>query len=77
MANKYNCQLITPNGIKDVTIFADTVHPDSTCATRFQRRIRVVGDFGTSELSFQLVAQYPTDSLIIESIDYNIKENEL
>jgi hypothetical protein len=77
MANRYNCLLITPEGTKDITIFADTVHPDSTCATRFQRKIRIIGDYGSPEFSFQLVAQYPTEKLVIESIDYNVKENEL
>jgi hypothetical protein len=75
--NKYNCLLILPEGTKDITIFADSVHPDSTCATRFHKKIKVIGLYGTPETSFDLVAQYPTDRLIIESIEYNlIDDNE-
>jgi len=75
--NRYNCLLILPEGIKDITILADTVHPDSTCATRFQKKVEVIGLYGTPETGFQLVGQYPTDRFIIESIEYNIKENDL
>jgi hypothetical protein len=74
--NRYNCLLLLPSETKDITIYADSVHPDSTCATRFHRKIKVIGDYGTPETSFGLVAQYPTDRLIIKSIDENIK-NEL
>jgi hypothetical protein len=75
--NRYNCLLILPEGTKDITILADTVHPDSTCATRFQKKVEVIGLYGTPETSFQLVGQYPTDRFVIESIEYNIKENEI
>jgi hypothetical protein len=75
--NRYNCLLILPEGTKDMTILADTVHPDSTCATRFQKKVEVIGLYGTPETSFQLVGQYPTDRFVIESIEYNIKENEI
>ena len=75
--NRYNCLLILPEGIKDITILADTVHPDSTCATRFQKKVEVIGLYVTPETGFQLVGQYPTDRFIIESIEYNIKENDL
>ncbi len=71
--NRYNCLLILPEGIKDVTILADTIHPDSTCATRFQKRVRRIGDYGSPEVGFDLVGQYPTERLIIESVDYNIE----
>jgi hypothetical protein len=75
--NRYNCLLILPEGTKDITILADTVHPDSTCATRFQKKVEVIGLYGTPETGFQLVGQYPTDRFVIESIEYNIKENEI
>jgi hypothetical protein len=75
--NRYNCLLILPEGTKDITILADTVHPDSTCATRFQKKVEVIGLYGTPETGFQLVGQYPTDRFVIESIEYNIKENGL
>ena len=74
--NKYNCLLILPEGTKDVTILADTVHPDSTCATRFHKRVKVTGLYGTPETGFEIVAQYPTERLVIESIDYNIETPE-
>ncbi len=75
--NRYNCLLILPEGTKDITILADTVHPDSTCATRFQKRVRRIGEYGSPEVGFELVGQYPTDRFIIESVEYNIKENDL
>jgi len=75
--NRYNCLLILPEGTKDIMIVADSVHPDSTCATRFQKKVEVIGLYGTPETGFELVSQYPTDRFIIESIEYNIKENEL
>lgn len=67
--NRYNCLLILPEGTKDITILADTVHPDSTCATRFQKKVSRIGDYGTPETGFELVGQYPTERLIIESIE--------
>jgi len=65
--------LILPEGTKDIIIEAESVHPDSTCATRFHKKVKVIGDYGTPETSQYLVAQYPTDRFIIESIDYNIE----
>jgi len=75
--NKYNCLIILPEGTKDITILADTVHPDSTCATRFQTIVTRYGDYGAPEVGFELTAQYPTDRLIIESVDYKISKDEL
>jgi hypothetical protein len=77
MANRYNCLLILPEGTKDITIIADSVHPDSTCATRFHKKVKVIGLYGTPETGFEIVGQYPTDRFIIESIDYNFTENDL
>jgi hypothetical protein len=74
--NRYNCLLILPEGTKDITILADSVHPDSTCATRFHKKIKVTGSYGTPESGFELVGQYPTDKFIIESIDYDINKTE-
>ena len=74
--NRYHCLIILPEGTKDITIEADTVHPDSTCATRFQKKVKVIGLYGTPETNYVLVGQYPTDRFIIESVEYNIKINE-
>lgn len=74
--NRYNCFLIVGSELKPITIEADVVHPDSTCATRFQKKVEVLGLYGTPETGFQIVGQYPTDRLIIESVDYNIYKNE-
>lgn len=71
--NRYHCLLILPEGTKDITILADNVHPDSTCATRFHKRIQVIGSYGTRETAYEIVSQYPTDRFIIESVDYNIE----
>jgi hypothetical protein len=67
--NRYNCFLILPEGTKEITIFADTVHPDSTCATRFHKHVKKIGMYGSPESGFELVCQYPTDRFIIESIE--------
>jgi hypothetical protein len=68
--NRYNCLLIVGSELKPITIEADTVHPNSTCATRFQRKYKKsVMEYGGWETGFELVAQYPTDRLIIESIE--------
>ena len=74
--NRYHCLIILPEGTKDITIEADTVHPDSTCATRFQKKVKVLGLYGTPETNYELVGQYPTDRFIIESIEYNFQINE-
>ena len=75
--NRYNCIVILPNDVKEMKILADSVHPDTTCATRFHRKTKIIGDYGTPETSFALVAQYPTDRLIIKSIDENINDELL
>jgi hypothetical protein len=67
--NRYNCLLILPEGTKDMTILADTVNPDSTYATIFHKRIKVIGLYGTPETGFEVVGQYPTEMLVVESID--------
>jgi hypothetical protein len=66
---RYNCFLIIGSELKEVTILADTVHPDSTCATRFHKKVNVIGEYGSRETHFELVAQYPSDRLVIESIE--------
>jgi hypothetical protein len=65
---RYNCFLIIGTELKEVTILADTVHPDSTCATRFHRKVKVIGEYRTPETHFELVAQYPSERLVIESV---------
>jgi len=74
--NRYNCLLIIGSELKTITIEAENVHPDSTCATRFHKKVKMIGGHGTSETNYTLVGQYPTDRLIIESVDYNIYNNE-
>jgi hypothetical protein len=71
---RYNCLVILPEGTKPVTIIADMVHPDSTCATRFHKKVKVIGDYGTPETWFELICQYPTDRFIIESIEDSLEE---
>jgi hypothetical protein len=66
---RYNCFLIIGAELKEVTILADTVHPDSTCATRFHRKVKVIGEYRTPETHFELVAQYPSERLVIESVE--------
>jgi hypothetical protein len=74
--NRYHCFLIVGSELKSITIEADTVHPDSTCATRFQKKVEVLGLYGTPETGFQIIGQYPTDKFVIESVDYNIVDDE-
>lgn len=66
---RYNCFLIVGTELKEVTIEADTVHPDSVCATRFHKKVKVIGEYGSSETHFELTAQYPSDRLVIESVE--------
>ena len=66
---RYNCFLIVGSELKEVTIEADTVHPDSVCATRFHKKVKVIGEYGSVETHFELTAQYPSDRLVIESIE--------
>jgi hypothetical protein len=66
---RYNCFLIIGSELKEVTVLADTVHPDSTCATRFHRKVKVIGEYRTPETHFELVAQYPSERLVIESVE--------
>ena len=70
---KYNCFVIVGNELKEVTIIADTCNSDSTCATRFYKKVQVIGLYGTPEKGFEMVAQYPTDKLVITSVE-NIEE---
>ena len=66
---KYNCFIIVGNELKEVTIIADTCNSDSTCATRFYKKVQVIGLYGTPESSFELAAQYPSDRFIVDSIE--------
>jgi hypothetical protein len=66
---RYSGYLIVGSETKAIEVIADTVHPDATCATRFHKKITVTGDWGTPETGFELVAQYPSDRLIIDSIE--------
>jgi len=66
---KYSGYLIIGSETKSVEVIADSVHPDSTCATRFHKKINVIGDYGVREMGFELVAQYPSDRLVIDSIE--------
>jgi hypothetical protein len=75
--NRYNCFLIIGGELKPITIEAESVHPDSTCETRFHKKVKVIGDYGSPETSYELVGQYPTDKFIIESVEYNIEKNGL
>jgi len=72
--NRYNCFLIVGTELKEITIVADTVHPDSTCATRFHKHVRKPGLYGSPENLYELVCQYPTDRFIIESVEDLSKE---
>ena len=66
---KYSGYLIIGDNTKVIEVIADTVHPDSTCTTRFHRQISTIGLYGTPEKGFELVAQYPTDKLVITSVE--------
>jgi hypothetical protein len=66
---RYSGYLIIGSETRAIEVIADTVHPDSTCATRFQKRVRKIGMYGSPEVGFDLVAQYPTDRLVIDSIE--------
>ena len=71
---RFNCFLIVGGELNEVTIDADTVHPDSTCATRFHKHVSKPGLYGAPENVYELVAQYPSDKLVIESVEDLPKE---
>ena len=66
---RYSGYLIIGSETRAVEIIADSVHPDSTCATRFHKKIKVIGEYRSPEIGFELVAQYPSDKLVIDSIE--------
>lgn len=66
---RYSGYLIIGSETKPIEIIADTVHPDSVCATRFHKKVTGLGDYGVKETYFELVAQYPSDRLVIDSIE--------
>jgi len=69
MKKKYHGYLIVGDTTKVIEVIADTVHPDSTCATRFQTKVTRIGMYGSPEVGFELTAQYPTDKLVITSVE--------
>ena len=66
---RYSGYLIIGSETKSIEVIADTIHPDSTCATRFHKKVKVIGGYGTPETGFELVAQYPSDRLVIDSVE--------
>jgi len=66
---RFSGYLIIGSETKAVEIIADTIHPDSTCETRFHKKVKGIGIYGTPETIFELVAQYPSDRLVIDSIE--------
>jgi hypothetical protein len=66
---RYSGYLIIGSETKSIEVIADTVHPDSTCATRFHKKTKSRGEYGALETVFELVAQYPSDRLVIDSIE--------
>ena len=66
---RFSGYLIVGSETKQVEVIADTMNPDSTCATRFYKQVKRTGLYRTPETGFDLIAQYPTDRLIIDSIE--------
>lgn len=66
---RFSGYLIIGSQTKAVEIIADSIHPDSTCATRFHKKTKIIGEYGTPEVWFELVAQYPSDKLVIDSVE--------
>jgi len=66
---RYSGYLIIGSETKSVEVIADSMNPDSTCATRFYKKVKVFNDYGSPETGFELVAQYPSDRLVIDSIE--------
>ena len=66
---RFSGYLIIGSETKQVEVIAETMNPDSTCATRFYKQVKRYGLYGTPETGFDLIAQYPTDRLIIDSIE--------
>ena len=66
---RYSGYLIIGSETKAIEVIADTMNPDSTCATRFYKKVKVFGEYGSAETGFELVAQYPSDRLVVDSIE--------
>jgi hypothetical protein len=73
---RYSGYLIIGSETRSIEVIADTVHPDSVCATRFHKKVKSMSEFGSPETIFELVAQYPSDKLIIDSIE-EIEEDSI
>jgi hypothetical protein len=58
---RYSGYLIIGSETKSIEVIADSINPDSTCVTRFHKKV--------TEVRFELVAQYPSDRLVIDSIE--------
>ena len=65
----YTCYLVVGNNTQIKEVIADTVNSDSPYATKFLKTITKIGDYGSPEVGYELVAQYPTDKLVISSVE--------
>ena len=61
--------LILGSETKSVEIVAETMTPDSANATRFYIQMEVDDALYGKKKFFELVAQYPTDRLVIDIIE--------
>jgi hypothetical protein len=72
--NSYHCTILYPEGSKECIIHADTCHQDSTCSTRFSVKVEYKNEWGSVATRFDMIAQYPTDRLIINYVEYDITD---
>lgn len=66
---RFSGYLIIGSETKAVEIIAETMSPDSTCATRFHKMITKLDPLYGTKKEFELVAQFPSDRLVIDNIE--------
>lgn len=64
----YSGFIIIGSETKSIELIADKVE-QIDCVTKFLKRVQKFGDYGTPEVGYELVAQYPSDRLVIDSIE--------
>ncbi len=64
----YSGYIIIGSETKSIELIADSIEQND-CVTNFLKRVKKFGEYGTPEVGYELVAQYPSDKLVIDSIE--------
>ena len=66
---RFSGYLIVGSETRAIEIIAETMSPDSTCATRFHQMVTKPDPLYGTRKDFEIVVQYPTDRLVIDNIE--------